>query len=285
MILVTGANGHLGSATIDFLLAKKPGIHIKGLVRSEEKGETLRAKGVEIAIGDYTDYDALVRATQGVETLLLISASSPTNRYQQHANVIQAAKANGVQHIVYTSILKASADSKFSAAIDHVETEKELQASGIDYTIMRNTYYADFLLMIIGNALETGSFFYNAGHGKANFAARNEMAEANAAVLLNPAAHRNKVYEITAASTYSFDEIAAMLSEMTGKSVQYVDISDDVLKENMLKAGLPEEVAKMMVSIGVSIREGQFDVVDPALETLIGRKPMDLKDFFRNTGL
>ncbi len=55
MILVTGANGHLGSQTIDFLLQNNSSTEIAGLVRSEEKGAELREKGVELRIGDYND--------------------------------------------------------------------------------------------------------------------------------------------------------------------------------------------------------------------------------------
>ncbi len=92
MILITGANGHLGGATIDFLLKKNPNAKIKALVRSEEKGKDLKAKGVEIAIGDYLNYDSLVSAMKDVETMLLISSSTMGDRHAQHANAIKAAK-------------------------------------------------------------------------------------------------------------------------------------------------------------------------------------------------
>lgn len=282
MILITGANGHLGGATIDFLLKKNPNAKIKALVRSEEKGKDLKAKGVEIAIGDYLNYDSLPDAMEGAETILLISSSTLSNRYSQHANAIKAAKESGVRHIVYTSFLKANPDSKFSAGIDHFKTEELIKNSGMSYTIMRNTYYADFLPNIIGNAVETGAIFYSAGNAKVNFALRSEMAEANAVVLSNPSAHKNKVYEITSASKYSFEEIAEFLSELTGKQIKYVDIPVEMLKENIMKSGLPEEVADLMGSIAESMKAGEFDFVDSTLENIIGRKPADLKDFLRN---
>jgi NAD(P)H dehydrogenase (quinone) len=282
MILITGANGHLGSATIDFLQKKNSNAKLKALVRSEEKGKDLKAKGVEIAIGDYTNYDSLVNAMKGVEALLLVSSSTMGDRYAQHANAIKAAKVNGVKHIVYTSVLKANPNSKFSAGIDHYKTEEEIKNSGMNYTIMRNTYYADFLPNIIGNAVESGAIYYSAGNGKVNFALRNEMAEANAVVLSDPSAHQNKIYEITSGSVYNFDEIASMLSEITGKQIKYVDIPVEALKENVINFGMPKEVADLMGSIAESMKAGEFDFVDPTLEKLIGRKPTDLKDFLKN---
>lgn len=282
MILITGANGHLGGATIDFLLTKNPNAKIKALVRSEEKGKDLKAKGVEIAIGDYLNYDSLVSAMKDVETMLLISSSTMGDRHAQHANAIKAAKENGVKHIVYTSVLKANPNSKFSAGIDHHKTEEDLKNSGISYTIMQNTYYADFLPNIIGNAVESGAIYYSAGNAKVNFALRSEMAEANAVVLANPTAHQNKIYEITSANKYTFDEIAGILSAITGKQIKYVDIPVEVLKENIIKFGMPKEVADLMGSIAESMKAGEFDFIDPTLEKLSGRKPTDLKDFLKN---
>lgn len=279
MILSTGANGHLGSATIEFLLKKNPGTAIKALVRSEEKGAALKAKGVDIAIGDYINYGSLVTAMQGVNTLLLVSANSPTGRYEQHKNVIKAAKASGIQHIVYTSVLKSSTESKFAAGMDHVKTEADIKASGIAYTIMGNTYYCDFLPMLLGNFKETGNIYYSAGNAKINFASRNDMAEANAVVLSNPSAHQNKVYNITASAAYTFADIAAMLSDITGQPVSYIDISLEDLKKGMLQHGLPEDVAEMMTSIAASMKAGEFDYADNTLENLIGHKPLGLKDF------
>jgi NAD(P)H dehydrogenase (quinone) len=219
---------------------------------------------------------------KGVEALLLVSSSTMGDRYAQHANAIKAAKVNGVKHIVYTSVLKANPNSKFLAGIDHYKTEEEIKISGMNYTIMRNTYYADFLPNIIGNAVESGAIYYSAGNGKVNFALRNEMAEANAVVLSDPSAHQNKIYEITSGSVYKFDEIASMLSEITGKQIKYVDIPVEALKENIINFGMPKEVADLMGSIAESMKAGEFDFVDPTLEKLIGRKPTDLKDFLKN---
>jgi len=168
MILITGANGHLGSTTIDFLLKKVPANNIRALVRSEEKGAGLKAKGVDIAIGDYFNHESLLAAMKGIDTLLLVSSSSITGRHEQHANVIRAAKEAGVKHIVYSSVLKSSTDSKFTAGIDHAKTEEDIKASGITYSIMGNTLYCDFLPMLLGNFKETGTVYYSAGKAKVN---------------------------------------------------------------------------------------------------------------------
>src|SRR5690625_1971065 len=162
MLLITGANGNLGSLTIDFLLKKDPSADIAGLVRSEEKGSDIRAKGVEIRVGDYTDYDSVRAAMSGIDTLLLISSDSLEDRVKQHENAINAAKQAGVQQIFYTSIVQAD---KLLGPLspDHHETEKLLKASGIPYTIYRNTFYGEFLPLFMGPALETGEWYFPSG--------------------------------------------------------------------------------------------------------------------------
>lgn len=282
MILVTGANGHLGGSTIDFLLKNNLDVKIRALVRSEEKGRELKNKGVELTFGDYLDYDSLVNAMKNIESLLLVSSSTLGNRHAQHLNVIRAAKQVGIRHIVYTSVLKASPNSKFTVGLDHIKTEEEIKACGINYTIMRNTHYTDFLPNITGNAIESRAIYYSAGNAKINFALRMGMAEANAVVISNIIDHKNKIYEITSRTVYSFADMAEIISQITGKEIKYVDIPTEVLKTNIIKAGMPNEVAELMVSIAESMKAGEFDYCDPALENLLGRKPVDLKEFLHS---
>lgn len=106
MILITGATGNYGKATIDFLLKK--GIQansISALVRNEAKAEDLKAKGINLRIGDYDNYASLVKAFKGVDKLLLVSGSDVADRTKQHENAVNAAKEAGVRHIFYTSLL------------------------------------------------------------------------------------------------------------------------------------------------------------------------------------
>lgn len=105
MILVTGATGNLGKATINSLLNR--GIsanNIAALVRDESKSAEFKSKGIQVRIGDYQNFESLKSAFQGVDKLLLISSSSEiVHRFEQHKNVINAAKETGVGHIIYTS--------------------------------------------------------------------------------------------------------------------------------------------------------------------------------------
>src|SRR5690606_36484397 len=103
MILVTGATGQLGAATVDHLLKHTEANDIVALTRDENKASALKEKGVEVRIGDFDDTDSLHKAMKGIDKVLLISTVDPS-RFQQHKNVVDAAKSAGVKHIVYTGI-------------------------------------------------------------------------------------------------------------------------------------------------------------------------------------
>jgi len=276
MILITGANGHLGSQTIDFLLEKNPDANIAGLVRSEEKGAELKKKGVELRVGDYTDYPSIEKAVEGIDTLLLISTATMENRARQHNNVIEAAREAGVKQIFYTSLVQA--DKKLSPlSADHDETEKLIKDSGIAYTIYRNTFYAEFFPMFLGNALETGEWILPSDGNKINLALRSEMAEALANGLSDPAKHKNEVYEITSGNDYTLDELAEILSEASGKEIIYTDVSVSDFEQMLEEIGLPEDQIAGSVMTAKTVSSGALSYTYDDLEQLLGRKPANLK--------
>lgn len=279
MILVTAATGHLGTATINYLLkANVPANQIAGLVRDEQKAAALSAKGIALRKGDYFDAASLEKAFQGIDTLVFISSGSLEDRVSQHRNVVNSAKASGVKHIIYTSVLKATETLKFFPGIDHYHTETMLKQAGISYTFFRNTFYIEVLPMLFGGALESGQWFYAAGNAKVNFAARTDMAEAIANVAANPAPHANKIYEITSGQSYNFQEIAGMVSKVVGKTISYIPVPIEALKEGLKQAGVPEAYLPMYASIAEGISAGELDAVDGSLENLLKRKPATLNE-------
>jgi NAD(P)H dehydrogenase (quinone) len=285
MILVTGATGHFGSATIESLLKK--GVlagEITALVRDVNKASGLKDKGVQIKIGQYNDVDSLKAALQGVDKLLLVSSNEMVDRLVQHKNVIDAAITNGVKHIVYTGI---DIENYATTAIPYVSqihkhTTDYLKETGIPYTVLDNTLYADSIGLFSGETfLETGIFF-PAGDGKLPWVARVEMGEA-AAVVLTTSGHENKNYAITADTAYSFAEIADMVSTITGYEVKYLNPDLNSYINGLVKAGVPKEIASFLGGFGTAIGNGEFDTHRSDLEKLLGRKPMELKEFLTIT--
>lgn len=287
-ILITGATGQLGKATIDFLIQKGIAANqISALARSAEKAADLSAKGIKIKIGDYLDYSSLLAAFNGVEKLFFISGSELGTRVEQHRNAINAAKEAGVKHIIYTSGFRKNETDTSPVAFlirQHSETEKFIRASGISYTFLLNGLYADVLPGFLGeNVFETG-IFLPAGNGKAAFTVRLDIAEAAANILLTTG-HENKEYVFTNTENTGLNEIASFLGELSGKQVRYLNPSKAEYLETVMKAGLPQEYAEMIVSFSEAIEQGEFEAEDTDLERLLGRKPTSIFNYLKQVYL
>lgn len=285
-VLITGATGQLGTATIDFLLTKNEKDNIIALARNEEKAVLLKAKGVNVKIGDYDDYNSLLQATKGVETMLLISSSEMAkSRAIHHISAINAAKENGVKHIIYTGFLRTHDDPTsplWFIAKDHVETEEYLKNSGINYTLFENGFYLDMLMDFVGkNILETKTIFVPAGNGKINFVLRNEIAEALANVI-NSIGHENKSYNIGIEQPVSFEEIAGYITDITGVQINYVSPEPDVYTQTLIKYGAPEMFARMFSAFAVAFAANTMNVPTTDLTKLLGRKPTSVEQFLNS---
>jgi len=283
MILVTGATGHFGNATINFLLEKGvDASQISALVRNEKSAEEFKNKGISNLIGDYDNYNSLVTAFKGVEKLLFVSGSDIINRMSQHQNVINAAKEVGVKHIIYTSFQRkneSEASPLWIVAQSHIQTEKWLKESGIDYSILKNNLYMDFLPGFIGEKVaETGVIFVPAENGKVSAVLRSEMAEAAANILATDG-HIGKEYEFTNTEAVTYQEIAQTVSEVIGKTITYISPSVEEYGKTLSGYGVPAEVIGIFSSFAVAQAQGELDIESSDLEKLLGRRPTSVNDF------
>ncbi|AMP98389.1 NmrA family protein [Pedobacter cryoconitis] len=285
MILVTGATGNLGKATINSLLNKGISAHnIAALVRDESKSAELKSKGIQVRIGDYQNFESLKSAFQDVEKLLLISSSAEiAQRFEQHKNVINAAKETGVSHLIYTSFdMKDLRQSIMYGDVQyHADTSDYLKKIAVPYTLMDNTLYADLIPIISGNNILDEGISIPAGNGKTPFLPITEMAEAIAVVLTTPE-HENKEYFIAAETAFSFAEIAVLISEITGKTVAYNQTNVTSYVDQLVQQGLSHDDAEYLSRYAGAIARGEFDSNKSHVKQLLGRSPISLKDFLRS---
>lgn len=283
MILVTGATGHFGNATIKFLLEKGvKASQISALIRNEQSAVEFKKKGVSTLIGDYNNYNSLQTAFKGVEKLLFVSSSDISNRMTQHQNVINAAKEAGVKHIIYTSFQRrneSEASPLWIVAQSHIQTEKWMKESGIDYTILKNNLYMDYLPGFIGeNVAKSGVIFVPAENGKVSAVLRSEMAEATASILVTDG-HIGKEYNFTNVKAVTYQEIAKTISEVIRKPINYISPSVEEYGKTLSNYGVPVEVVAIFSSFAVAQAQGELDIESTDIERLLGRKPTSVKDF------
>jgi NAD(P)H dehydrogenase (quinone) len=249
------------------------------VTRSPEKLADLKAKGVAIRKGDFNDPDSLGTAFAGGKRILVVSTDDlePGKRLAAHSNAIAAARAAGVTHIVYTSLTNPVSESPIGFASDHLETEKLIAQSGAGYTILRNNLYTDLLLMGGSQSIAMGKHFAAAADGRTGYVTRGDCARAAADALMY--ASGRQTLDITGPEAVSQAEVAAILSELSGKQIPYMPLPAKDLVQAMVGNGLPEFMARVFVSFDEAIAQGYLSVASDDLKTLTGTPGQSVRHF------
>ncbi|WP_336983512.1 MULTISPECIES: SDR family oxidoreductase [unclassified Cedecea] len=276
MIAITGASGQLGRLVIEDLLKTVKAEEIVAVVRNPAKVDDFASRGVQVREADYGDVSALAKAFSGVEKVLLISSSEVGQRAAQHNNIIAAAKQAGVKLIAYTSLLHAD-KSPLALTEEHIVTEQQLKASGVPFVLLRNGWYTENYLASVPPAIQHGVFIGSAGEGKIASATRADYAAAAAKVMTldNQA---GKVYELAGDRGWTLTELAAEVSQQSGKPVVYQNLNEADFKAALQGAGLPEGFAALLANSDAGAEKGGLFDDSHQLSKLIGRPTTSLRD-------
>ncbi|MFJ9057512.1 SDR family oxidoreductase [Streptomyces sp. NPDC102409] len=275
-IVVTGATGQLGRLVIERLLATVPAESVAAVVRDREKAASLAARGVEIRVADYDRPETLADAFRAGDRVLFVSGSEAGRRVPQHTAVIDAAKAAGVAQLAYTGVL-GGPDADFLLAAEHKVTEQLILDSGVPYTFLRNGWYTENYTANLGPVLEHGAVVANAGEGRVASATRTDYADAAAAVLTGDG-HIGAAYELSGDVAWSLSEYAAVVAAASGKEIVYTEVPAEVHQEILVKAGLPEPFAAILVDVDEAIARGLLAGTSGDLARLIGRPTTPLAE-------
>jgi NAD(P)H dehydrogenase (quinone) len=276
-LLVTGAGGHLGRRIID-ILRTSGAKHIVAATRNPDKLPDW--PGIAKRVADFDDPASLEETFADVHRVLIISTDAitiPDRRKQQHRAAVDAAVRAGVNHILYTSMLNPE-DSLIPFSPDHYETEQAIEKSGLGFTILRVSWYAENLLASLPSALASGKWFTSARDGRINYVAREDVARAAAAALASGVA-RSQRLDITGLAAQTIEQIAAIASRVAKKPIDVVQVSDEQLANGLLATGMPPFVVRLLVASDANVRAGKFDVESDAVKRLTGQEPQQLESF------
>jgi NAD(P)H dehydrogenase (quinone) len=277
-VIVTGASGQLGRLVAEHLLDRLPPSELILVTRRPHALADLAERGVEVRHGDFDDPASLVEAFAGGDRMLLISTLAIGSRVEQNRAALEAAAAAGVRQVAYTSLTNAVADHPTGDVVeDHRRTEELLHGGDFAWTVLRNAPYAELQVPLGAIAVTYGKLVTNAGEGRIAPISRNDCAAAAAEVLTGDG-HGGQTYEITGPEALTQADIAALLSEVSGQPVQVIESRDRRLLWGLTRLGTPKPVARAIVQLGAATRDGYFDVVDPAFQTLVGRPPRRLRE-------
>lgn len=287
-IIISGASGDLGRRVTDLLLQQLPASDLILLTRNPASLASMAARGASVRAADFNDGVALQQSLQGGDVLLLISTLSIGKRVQQHTTAINAAKAAGVRHIVYTSSCGIQPQTPSISGKEHYATEQVLLKSGVNFTILRNSWYADVIpQLLLPAAVAMGSIGFSTGDGVVAPVAKQDCAAAAAAVLLNPSRHAGAIYEITGPQLFTLKQMMAHCSTVSGKPIVYHAMSHaekqavfDAMgvsreyQEGMMNDTTNAWASDEMITYEMAIRQGFFSLCSRHVEMLTGRPAM-----------
>lgn len=279
-IVVTGATGNLGRLVVEELLSRGvPADEVIATGRAIEKIKDLADRGAQIRTVDYDDPESLRAAFTGADKVLLISGSEVGKRVAQHKNAIAAAAQAGVGLLVYTSIANADR-STVGLADDHRATEQALAEADVPVTLLRNSWYLENYTGQLHVYLEHGAILGCAGDGQVSAATRADYAAAAAAVLTS-VGHAGRTYELGGDAAFSMSELAAAVTELSGREVVYRDLTEEEYVAALVAAGLPEGFAAGLANADRGLARGDLLVKTGDLSRLAGRPTTSMREAIR----
>jgi NAD(P)H dehydrogenase (quinone) len=278
MMVVTGANGRLGRLVAHELARLGVAGQVKLTSREPGKLADLATLGFSTGYADFSDPQGLREAFEGASRVLMISMPGPIEaRIPRHRNCIDAAKAAGVERLVYTSRVNPVSESLYSFAKIHAVTEDYLRASGLTTTIARNSEYIENILPAIESAAVTGELIMPGATGKVPRVSVTEIAQILAKVLAEEG-HGQTIYELNGPEALSRSEVAALIEGATGRPVRGVPETPDAFGAIRASQGRPPFMVDMAIGLFKAVDAGEFSTVWGDAEQLLGRTPKSVRD-------
>jgi NAD(P)H dehydrogenase (quinone) len=287
-LLITGASGKLGRRVAELLLDRQSAPRLVLVTRSPDALDDLAGRGADVRFGDFAQPDSLASAFAGADRMLLISASDLAVRAEQHRAAIDRAVDAGVTFIAYTSGLSPEPPNPAAIAPSHYATERALAASGLSWTVLRNSLYADYQVPEAAKALAAGALTHNRGDGRIAYVAREDCAAVAAAVLA-ASGFEGRVLDVTGPDLFTADDLAALYGKVGGRTVESVSLDDDEFVERIQGPATDDEHARygaeLACTLGRSIREGHMAACTDTVVQLTSRPPRTLRELLEAGGL
>jgi NAD(P)H dehydrogenase (quinone) len=280
-VLVTGATGDTGRATVNELLAR--GHKVRALAHGrDDRSKRLQERAVEVVYGDLLDFGQVRAALSGVQRAYFVYPIRP-GIFQATAYFAQAAKEAGVDGIVNMSQKSAREDARSHAATDHWLSERVFDWSGLTVAHIRPTYFAEWLLYL-APMIKAGLLRVPFGTGKHAPIAAEDQGRVIAGILEDPAAHKGKIYPLFGPVEYTYEETARILGRVLGKDVQYKQVDFEEFSQFLQAGGKSAGrdnsfLFQHLREVAIDHQNGIFAGTNGLVEKLGGRPPMTLEAF------
>lgn len=278
-VLVLGATGNVGTPLVEEL--GRRGVQVRAAVRNIPEAERMGTKStIEYVDFDYFDADTYDRAFDGITSLYLLTPVVEEPVYLVRA-LLEAAKKAGVKRVVRQSAYGANRSvEKVRLLKGHAECEKALEQCGIPTVILRPTGFYQNYLSYADDISSAGLFHVALGSDRSSYIDARDVARV-ASVVLTEDGHEGKKYDLTGPKALSNEDIADILSQVTGDQIKFVPISDEVERRNLIEDGTPEWLASGLIELHRLWRGENAAAVLSTVRDITGRDATSFETFAR----
>jgi NAD(P)H dehydrogenase (quinone) len=262
-IVVTGASGKVGGMIAAQLA--RDGAAQTLLVRDAARAPDL--PGADVVVADFTDPASLRAALRAGDRIFMVSVHEDVaTRIAAHQSFVDTAAEIGAGLIAYLSIVKPAPDALFRHSRSHHATEQMILASGAPYTFLRMTLFLDDLpLWFDPDGVCRGP----GGDGRVSLVTRADTAAVSAAVVRSPG-YEGEAVDLTGEQSHTLGELAALCSELTGRSFRYEPGTREAWLASRIAAGVPAWDANIGVGSYDGLAAGEFDVISDVVRRVTG---------------
>jgi len=275
MVLITGATGTNGRLVVEALL--RAGVGVRAMVQDADKAAALARAGARLVVANFDERDTLDPALDGVERCLLLSAVD-RRLEEREARFLEAAKKAGVRHLVKFSAIGAHPAASFTFGRQHGRSEQLVIGSGVTFTFVRPNFFMQNLLWSADTIKARGELYGSLGATPVSHVDARDIASVLATTLIEPIErHAGRIHLVTGPAALTFGQIADTLSRVVGRSVRYVDLTDDQMTAGLLASGQRQWEATALVELNAYARQGHASAVTDTVERLTGRPARTLE--------
>lgn len=274
-ILVTGGTGTIGMHLLKFLKQYEAPFTV--FARNPKKVESLRNKGYDVVTGDFEDKDSVEKAMEGIGKVFLNSPAGP-KQVDHQRTVVEAARNNGVNHIVKISTIDTSPDSSLQFGRWHYEIEKAIKESGLKYTFLHPNGFMQNFFSYADSIRNQGRIYAPMAHGKYSAVDARDVAQVAARTLTSDG-FENQTYELTGPTAVGMRDVARAISTAINKEVRYVPIDPEDARKNMKSAGMPDWLVDDLLELSKRYAAGDACQVNGHIRNMTGNRATDVSRF------
>lgn len=274
-ILVLGATGNTGSEVVRQLQVANADFGV--MVRNADSVTSMNLEPQQIRLGNFDDLTALQKAMQGVKKVY-VSMPAHQDNVQWVNNILNAAKSAQVEHIVKLSGMGAHHEAGSSIIRTHAQTDDLLKQSGIAWTLIQPNSFFQNLYGSLSTINSMGQFFLPLADAKQSVVDIRDVAAVVVESLLGKN-HQGQTYLISGPEALSFAEQAQIISEVSGKQVEYVAVPEQAAAAAMKDAGMDPWLSDALAEILAWFGQGGYAEVTDTVERVTGKPARSFTDF------